>query len=513
MKVAEDGRRMFGAVLALPEPKKLLDGSGLPAATANHLGDDFLAKGWAFAHELAARGDQVNAMTVFALGLARGQFAEDDLPVLQALQGRNTIDAKTFIQVARQFRTRVHGEALCRALLELVKMLQGGADPGPTQARFEAIMRSYHRLHAAGLRGSEVLDREMQKFEQRKDEGKELYVKTGLPKIDEATGGAPPKYCMFLGPPSAMKSGMMATCLERRIELHGARPLVISLEDGAGWPFKRLLAKHLGMQLRDVFNKEFTDGARASEELARMSTQFFNSWFLTKAEVRTPEEIIAECWRHVAQHDITEVWLDNARHVKNEPRRGEQPRYAYSRMHEGFAEFSELSGRPLFLMIHTSRAYEDRTGGKTHPILSDIQESSAAEADARFVGGLWEKNECTRFTLLKHTEGKRHDTWEFDRIKDAALIDAESGRLVNLAEEERLEAQEAQRKSDAQAVSRGFRRKSLAREYMKAHPEEAPPPKPAKAKKPEPQAALPLEAPVKPAELPAGPTKPEEAKP
>jgi replicative DNA helicase len=500
MRSVEDGRRMFGAVLALPEPKKLLDGSGIPAAAAKHLGDEFLAKGWTFAHELAARGEQVNAMTVFALGLARNQFGEDDLPVLQALEGRNTINATTFMQVARQFKTRVHGQALCVALLELVKLLQAGTDPGPTQARFEAITRSYHRLHAAGLRGDQVIELEMQKFEQRKKEGKELYVKLGLPKVDEVTGGAPPKYCMFLGPPSAMKSGVMATCLERRIELYGARPLVISLEDGAGWPFKRLLAKRLGMPLRDVFNKEFQDGAKAAEELARLSTQFFDSWFLTKAEVRTPEEIVSECWRHVAQHNITEVWLDNARHVKNEPRRMEQPRTAIARMHEGFAEFSELSQRPFFLMIHTSRAYEDDTDGKKPPMLSHIQESSAAEADARFVAGLWEKKDCTRFTTLKHTEGKRNDTIEFDRIKEAALIDPDSGRLVDLADEERKEQEESSSRNDASAVSRKFRRAKLARSYIQQHPEEAPPAKPKKEKAPAAQASLELPPPAKPEE-------------
>lgn len=508
MKSVEEGRRMFGAVLALPEPKRLLDGSGIPAAAAKHLGDDLLAKGWECAHELAARGEQVNAMTVFALGLARNKFKEDDLPVLQSLEGRNTIDPTTFMQVAKQFRTRVHGQALSNALLELAKLLQAGADPGPTQARFEAIKQSYHRLHAAGLSGDKVLEREMQKFDQRKSEQKELYVKLGLPKLDEITGGAPPKYCMFLGPPSAMKSGVMASCLERRVELYGARPLIVSLEDGAGWPFKRLLAKRLGMPLRDVFNKEFQDGARAAEELAKLSAQFFASWFLTKENVRTPEEIISECWRHVAQHGITEVWLDNARHVKNEPRRWEQPRNAIARMHEGFAEFSELSQLPFFLMIHTSRAYEDRTGGKSPPILSDIQESSAAEADARFVGGLWERNGCTRFTTLKHTEGKRNDTVEFDRIPEAALIEPDSGRVINLAEEERKDAEEARDRGDAANVSRSFRRKKLAQEYVQAHPELAPAPKASKAKKPEAQAALDLSAPP---QLPA--PKPEEPKP
>jgi replicative DNA helicase len=505
MRSAEDGRKIFGAVLSLPEPKKLLDGTAIPAAAAKHLGDDLLAKGWELAHELAARGDKVNAMTVFALGLARNKFNEDDLPVLQALESRNTIDAATFMQVAKQFRTRVHGQALCTALVELVKLLQAGTDPGPTQARFEAIQRSYHRLHAAGLRGSEVLELEMQKFDQRKGDGKELYIKLGLPKIDEVTGGAPPKYCMFLGPPSAMKSGAMATCLEQRVEHHGARPLVISLEDGRGWPFKRLLARKLGMPLRDVFNKEFQDGARASEELAKLSTQFFDSWFLGKENVQTPDEIVAECWRHVAQHGITEVWLDNARHVKHVMGKFEQPRQAIGRMHEAFADFCERSGLPLFLMIHTSRAYEDETEGKKPPSLSHIQESSAAEADVRFLLGFWEKNECTRATVLKHTEGKRHDTVEFDRIKEAALLDPDSGRIVNLQEEERKDAEEAQSRNDSVQVSRSFRRKKLARELIAANPELAPPPKPVKAKKAEAQAALALDV--------SPPAKPEEPKP
>lgn len=508
MKSIEDARKLFGAVLALGEPKKLLDGSGIPAAAAKHIGDTMLARGWELAHELAARGEKVNAMTVFALGLARDKFREDDLSVLQALEGRNTMNAATFLQVARIFRARIHGAALITALLELVKFLQAGHDPGPTQGRFEAILRSYNRLHASGLRGSEVIQLEMEKFTQRKEEGKELYVKLGLPVIDEATGGAPPKYCMFLGPPSAMKSGAMATCLERRIELHGARPLIISLEDGKGWPFKRLLAKHLAMPLKDVFNKDFTDGARAAEEMQRMSTQFFDSWFLGKDVVQTPDEILAECWRHVAQHGITEVWLDNARHVKHVMGRFEQPRQAIGRMHEGFSDFCERAQIPLFLMIHTSRAYEDRTEGKGPPIMADIQESAAAEADVRFLLGFWEKNECTRATVLKHTEGKRHETYEFDRIKDAALLDPTSGRLVNLAEEERKESEAATDRNDASAVSRSFRRKKIAKEYVQQHPEFAPAPKPSKAKKPEAQAALALDAP-KPAETP----KPEEPKP
>lgn len=493
MKTAEMGRQLLGAILNSKEPKRLIESSGL---SARELGDDLLAAGWDLAGELANRGDQVNAMTVSLLGQTKHTLRGDDLPVLQSIEARTVISPTTFMQLARQLRMHVQGQLVGAAMVELGKEILAGAEAGRSHAKFEALRQSYTRLHAKGLSGAEVVAKAFNEFDERKDKNRELYLPLGLKALDELTGGAPPKYCMLLGSPGAMKSGVMGACLERRVEHHDARPLVISLEDGDTWPFKRFMAKRLDMKLRDVFNKEFPDGARAAEVGADLSRQFGQAWFLTRDHVRAPEDIVRECWMHLAQHNITEVWLDNARAVKNEPRnKWEQRRDAIMRMHELFADFSERAKIPFFLLIHTSREYEKRTQGKGPPIMSDIQESSAAEADVRFLLALWEKDGATRITVGKHTEGEKGATVEFDRLKESALIDPDSGRVVNLQAEEQKENEEKASRRNAAAVSQGFERRKLAKSYIEQNPEFAPVRK-TKEKKPEPQAALPLELPV-----------------
>lgn len=480
--ISESSRMLVGALLDAPDPKRLLQAAQL---SPEALGDKFLGVCWDLIGKLAHEGGRVTAATLFAHGTARKLLGEDDLGLLLEMQGRSHLDERAFVQVASEVRRVAGRQLLGRMLVELGNNMLKDGDESRTQQRFTAIGQAYSRLHANARRGSAVVLSAFEEYENRKRDGRPPLVPTGLEALDKQTGGLPPKLTCFVGPPGTFKSGLMAAILERQLQA-GLRPLVVSLEDRDTWVVKRYMAKRLGMKVRDVFAKDFPDEAKAQEEAQALSTLMHNSWFVTKQHVRTSQDICRTIVQLLAQENITNAWIDNARAVKGpevDPRARWQPdrRLIASAMYEDFAECADRYGIPIGLLAHTSRKYFDRTQGKGPPIMSDIGETGDAEKDVRLMLALWKKSGKLRISIGKHTEGEHdHDsppTLEFDHLGETALVDPDTGVVIDLKAEERSDREEQKYRMDHANVSRQLRRKKL-KTTLEA--QEKPPPEPPK---------------------------------
>jgi replicative DNA helicase len=477
---------LVGAVLSAEEPWKLFQAAQLHP---DSFADPILRVVWDLGWAAARRGEKLNAASVVSAGMSAKVLRAEELISLQTLAMRNTLDAPGFIAMAREFRQQSLAKVLGQKLVELGKELQGGATPAKAQPRFKAIHESYDRLHAEGRRGSTAVVSALENWERRQQEGKSLLVTSGLPLLDEHVGGLPPKLCVIVGKPGIGKSALLAAMVEQQLRA-GLNILFFSLEDGDEWFIKRHMALRLGIPVKDVGNKPFPDkekAALAAQELGELSHPLH---FVTKSQVRSTDDVIRIAVQHVAQHGVQAVWLDNATSIKHVPRnKFDEPRMAAGRMYEAFADFADQYRLPFVALAHTTRDYEKRTGGgKTHPVLSDISETADAERAVRMGLGLWKKRGAFRVTVLKVTEAQPDVTMEFDVHHEAAIVDATSGRLVNLAEEARKEkAEKKDRTSEEQVADSVYkaelRKKLLERKKLeeaaaaaKNKPEEPEPP-------------------------------------
>ncbi len=482
MKAAQDEARLLGAVLGSSEPSKMLQAAGL---VPEDFSDGWVRTAWSVALELGHRGERVDAMTLCAAARTTKRMGEEDLGVLIALESRNTLDHASFVQVAREYRRHAHSRKVGAELKQLGdQLLDGKTSAAAALPVFEALRATYSRLHAEGRRGSDVVVAAFEGAARRQKDNRPTLVPTGLQLLDEQTGGFPPKLCVLLGPPGVMKSGLIGTMLEQQCAQQ-LRPLVFSLEDNDEWVIKRHMAKRTGMRVRDVFSKEFPDGEKAATAAQELSGLFNDAWFCTKQHARTPEDMVRIATQYIAQQNISIVYVDNARAVKCEPKnRWEQKRDAISRMYETFAEFADTYRIPLVLLAHTTRKYEERTQSKSPPIMSDIGETADAERDVRYLLALWQRHGNFRVTVAKQTEGEPGTTMEFDRLKEAALIDPAGGQVVNLQAEARKEREERTARTDEESVARAAHREELKKK-RKADLTPAPP-----EVKPEEQASL-----------------------
>lgn len=479
MRPAESGKLLVGHLLEASDQRRLMQASGIVAET---LGDKFLGTVWTLIDQQLHAGRRVDAATLFAAGVSRKLLGEEDLSLLQSLQARNTLDERSFLQIANDLRKFAHNQSIGRQLSELGAELTKGADAELAHGRFRAIVQAYARIHSDAQRGSAVVSAAFEDFQRRKRDGVPSLVATGVPVLDKQTGGLPPKLTVVLGPPGTFKSGLMAAMLERQLQA-GLRPLVVSLEDGSAWAPKRFLAKRLGMKVRDVFATDFPDEAKAAEEGNSLSNLMHESWWLTKKQVRTAQDIVREAVKLLAQQRITNVFIDNARAVKGafvDPnnRFARQPdrRMVASEMYEAFAEASDRYSLPFVLLAHTSRDYFKRTEGKGPPIMSDIGETGDAEKDVRLILALWKRKGCLRISIGKQNEGESdHDnppTLELDHVAETALVDPDSGRMIDLRAEEQKDREEDNHRKDAWNAAARLRRGKL---YEKLKAAEKPP--------------------------------------
>lgn len=484
----ELGALMVGGVINSREQKKLILASGIHP---EDIGDRFLASCWTVLGMVAQDGQRTNAAELFAAGVSRKMLGPDDLGVLVSLAGRSPVDDQAVLRIAAEVRRLARQEELGRQLRELGDgLIAAQATPESIHARFNAVFEHYGQLHAAGRRGSDVVVAAVEEFERRKNAGKPGMVSTGIEAIDELTGGFPLKLCVVLGPPATFKSGLMGTMLRRQLRA-GLRPLVVSLEDRDTWVVKRYAAADLGMRVRDVFHAPFPDEAKAAEVFNAMANELHEAWFVTRQHVRSADDIVRVATQYRAQHDITHVFVDNARAVKPADngrqwkldRREEQ-----SRMYGAFAEWADRNQCPLVLLVHTTRDYWKRTGGKSPPEMQDIGETSDAEKDVRQLLSLWSKSGRLRVTLGKQNEADRNvPTLEFSMLGESALIDPDSAERIHLEAEKR---EAAERAEEAQFEKQ--KRLQLRRE--KWNNERKAPPEMKAVEKP-PQAELGLEVP------------------
>lgn len=439
---AADLERARRILATLPPPSALQDPTARAALT--------------LAADMLSRGELPSAATVFVEGTAgnKSLFSAEDRERLRSWQIDSELTDADLVTIGKQLHRAARSRSLGAMFKALGTAIEQGRDKhgnpfGPDQARpwFDQLARDYNMAHASGIRGSDAVQLTRARYEQQKKEGRSGFTKTGIPVLDKTFGGLPHKLVYLLGPGGSGKSALIGTLLDLQQAL-GIRSVLSSLEDNHEWPVIRHMALMLGMKQREVYAGPFPDEEKAIAAEAHLYERWKNLTILTKQDGRTVDDHLRLWAQYIVQDGASVFVFDNMTAADHQLQgRNDSVHAAAARSVEKLAAFADVWHVTVLVTAHTKADWFTRTRGKEPPAMNDAADTGGGIAADRFSRlGLvtWStKKDELRLTCAKNTaEGRLvGTTLAFDVHADQGLLDPDSGREVNLAEEKRLAAE------------------------------------------------------------------------
>lgn len=473
--------RILGALLALEDPKTLIELSGLIEADFK---EQRVAWGWRVVTVLANRpGGIVAPDTVHSWGMSHGLFSNIDAFWLGDIAAANTYERDGFVQAAGDLRRGVLGRAVAELLEAQARELRSGA----YSAAFVSakLDQASDTLVRSDLR-DETAESDVHELAENWDRRERTKTTPGILSriklLDEATsppngvGGFPPKFSVIMGQPGVGKNMLLAGLIRAQLEADPDLQIgLFALEDGSRWLLRRWVALDMGIPLGNVGVSQ-----RTEEQMRRYvdlnpnyATMLRRVHTYRYRRIRAAEMLhVSRTWIHKG---VREILFDNLTHLDHRPAPFSDRRQFFEQLKrneavaeavESFAELADRKEIPVIALAHTVRPASEKDDHRP-PRLSEVAESSGIERVVRFAAGLWRtKSNELRLTIQKNTEGPGKDvTIELERLTEAATIEPTGGRIVNLDREAREErdSKEATKEAEAERKSELRRQKTLAR--------------------------------------------------
>ena len=311
----------------------------------------------------------------------------------------------TIVSRTAQLR-RLIGAANEIARLALVREDARGAVEDAQNLLFAVSEASLHR-DIVTLKVA--LRRYIQQIEDRGDE--KAGVPTGLKTLDLKTGGLQPSDLILIAGRPGLGKTSLALCIVEHAALHAGKTCAIfSLEMSELQLVQRLISMNAEIDGRRI--------RRGRLELPELQAISDASGRLTQAQIFVEEssrltvtDILAKSRRLQAEHGHLDLividYLQLIESLGSDDNRVQEVA-KISRALKSIARELEV---PVIAMSQLSRQIETRGN---EPMLSDLRESGALEADADLVMFLWQKgddrkNGYVRLKLAKHRNGPTAD--------------------------------------------------------------------------------------------------------
>ena len=313
----------------------------------------------------------------------------------------------TIVSRTAQLR-RLIGAANEIARLALVREDARGAVEDASRLLFSVSEASLHR----DIVSLEVaLKRYIQQIEERGDSAG-LGVPTGLKTLDEKTGGLQPSDLILLaGRPGLGKTSLALCFIEHAALRAGKTCAIFSLEMSELQVVQRLIS-----MVAEIDGNRIRRGRLSEPELQAISDA---SGHLQQAQIYVEEssrltvtDILAKSRRLQAERGTLDLividYLQLIEGIGDDDNRVQEVA-KISRALKAIARELEV---PVVALSQLSRQIETRG---TEPMLSDLRESGALEADADLVMFLWQKDQqdrkdgVVRLKLAKHRNGPTAD--------------------------------------------------------------------------------------------------------
>jgi replicative DNA helicase len=481
--------RVLGALLDNgPHLKGLLAASGLveecfPTTRGRAV--------WKLIAHLVAGGREVSALTVVSAGRLAHMFGEADEHWIEELQLSNVVTPEQLGQLLGDMRR-------ARRALDMAELFTATRDQLLSRGLVDDQVwgalnqvRAMLQAETPDAEASANLHELLDKWERNQKAGRPPLVPTGIRIFDELFGGYPHTLTLLAAAPGSGKNGVIASGIRSQLEADPAMKIgLFALEGGDAWLHTRHLAHELGVPVRAVA------GLSKPEELAARDAaaeKLFALWskrvFTFTQPAITPGDLLRRA-AHWVRLGVRIFYIDNASHLKlRAGSKFEQPHELLAEALQEFVTFAEENAVAFVLLMHTNEP-ERKSKTPGPPELHMMRGGRASDQKARLALGLWRKDTAWRCTLLKGNDlAEAGQTVEFERYPEAALINPDGGRLVNLQQESAIERKQRNEERDAERIA-AAKKRALTTAQAKAEAEAAV----KKAAEPAEQAALPLES-------------------
>lgn len=466
---AADLERARRVVAVLPPPAAFVDQTARAAVTLSL--------------DMLSRGELPSAATVFTAGTVSSPlFSAEDRERLRSWQIDSELTDTELVIIGRHLHRAARVRKIAGTFKALGVALERGTDKegrpfGPEQARlwFDNLAKEYNTAHASGISGADAVDLTRARHQAELAEGRSGFLKTGIGLFDKIFGGYPNKYVVLVGAGGAGKSTVLGTQLDLH-QAFGVRSVLSSMEDNHEWPVIRHVALMLGLKYRETYSGPFPDEQKARDAEAFLKERWKNLTILSKRDGRTVDEHLSLWAQYIVQHGARVFYIDNLTTIDHQQRVREQKHDAAARTVEKLAEFADTWRVTVIALAHTKNDWFVQTKGQECPTLNDVADTGggiASDRHARLAFGIWSMREGElRLSCIKNmAEGRlaiERKTLAFDVHIDQGLLDPDSGREVNLAQEQRLKAEAAEATKKAKRQTNFEENKKRSEEYAAA---------------------------------------------
>lgn len=236
-------------------------------------------------------------------------------------------------------------------------------------------------------------------------------IPTGLTDLDKLTGGFQRSDMIVMaGRPGMGKTSLAMQIAKNAAKKHGKRSLFFSLEMGKEQLAQRVMSSETGIEVNrlrtgNVRDEEWDTFFRAQEAMASYPIAIDDTATLTPALMRS------KAIRHQARFGLDLVIVDYLQLMASD-RREQNRHQEISLISRGCKTLARELNIPVIALSQLSREVEHRRDKR--PMLSDLRESGAIEADADMVIFLYRDevyNDKTEFPnvaeliIAKHRSG------------------------------------------------------------------------------------------------------------
>lgn len=285
------------------------------------------------------------------------------------------------------------------------------ADAAVAEAQAVLFAVSETGLHRDIVRLDEAVRRYIEQIAERGDEPS-VGVTTGIATLDAKTGGLQASDLILLaGRPGLGKTSLALCFIEHAAIQKGKICALFSLEMSEMQVVQRLIS-----MTAEIEGNRIRRGRLSIDELSRISHA---SARLQQAPIYVEEsnrltitDILAKSRRLQAERGLDMIVIDYLQLIEGASGDDENRVQEVAKISRGLKSIARELQVPVVALSQLSRQIETRG---TEPMLSDLRESGALEADADLVMFLWQqglqdkKDNVVRLKLAKHRNGPTAD--------------------------------------------------------------------------------------------------------
>jgi len=263
---------------------------------------------------------------------------------------------------------------------------------------------------------------------------KSAFIPTGIDSIDRVLYGGgygPSQLCVVAARPGCYKTAFSLN-YARNACLLGKPTLLFNLEMGDTQLMKRMLSRHAQMPLR-----HFADGSASKNQVQALkkARSEINEWpIFIKDNIYNLAQILAVSRGMHRKHNLGTIVIDYCQLIKPMTRGlvREQVVAEISRETKLLAKDLNI---PVILLAQLNRESEK---DNREPIMSDLRESGALEADADSILMPWktkrdkdEEVNYVRWALAKQREGQGHASGVFGVNPECSMLTNYNGTVLD----------------------------------------------------------------------------------